>query len=162
MFRMCASNSHSYTHLIQALGIVRELTVWVFITSKYPGTHDIGLPTGSTAMPPMLAMSRDCLVGNCLCMRRRVWTHRTSKTLLRRSCTVLCIARLRVGARRSMPPTCLSSGAMRASSMRQVRPRTTALARAWHFKWAGTRMGMALATRCLLAPSGAYYTERRM
>ena len=44
MFRMCASNSHSYTHLIQALGIVREPTVWVFITSKYPGTRDIGLP----------------------------------------------------------------------------------------------------------------------
>ena len=37
-------NSHSYTHLILALGIVREPTVWVFITSKYPGTHDIGLP----------------------------------------------------------------------------------------------------------------------
>ena len=45
MFRMCARNSHSYTHLILALGIVREPTVWVFITSKYPGTHDIGLPT---------------------------------------------------------------------------------------------------------------------
>ena len=44
MFRMCASNSHSYTHLIQALGIVRKPTVWVFITSKYLGTHDIGLP----------------------------------------------------------------------------------------------------------------------
>ena len=38
-------NYHSYTHLIVALGIVREPTVWVFITSKYPGTHDIGLPT---------------------------------------------------------------------------------------------------------------------
>ncbi len=45
MFRMYASNSHSYTHLILALGIVREPTVWVFITSKYPGTHDIGLPS---------------------------------------------------------------------------------------------------------------------
>ena len=44
MFRMCASNSHSYTHLIQALGIVRKPTLWGFITSKYPGTHDIGLP----------------------------------------------------------------------------------------------------------------------
>ena len=44
MLRMCASNSHSYTHVIQALGIVRKPTVWVFITSKYPGTHDIGLP----------------------------------------------------------------------------------------------------------------------
>ena len=39
---MYASNSHSYTHLIQALGIVRKPTVWVFITSKYPGIHDIG------------------------------------------------------------------------------------------------------------------------
>ena len=45
MFRMYASNSHSYTHLILALGIVREPTVWVFITSEYPGTHDIGLPS---------------------------------------------------------------------------------------------------------------------
>ena len=34
MFRMCASNSHSYTHLILALGIVRKPTVWVFITSN--------------------------------------------------------------------------------------------------------------------------------
>ena len=49
MLRMCASNSHSYTHLIQALGIVREPTVWVFITSEYPGTHDIGLPTHAHA-----------------------------------------------------------------------------------------------------------------
>ena len=31
---MYASNSHSYTHLILALGIVREPTVWVFITSN--------------------------------------------------------------------------------------------------------------------------------
>ena len=44
MIRMYASNSHSYTHLILALGIVREPTVWGFITSKYPGIHDIGLP----------------------------------------------------------------------------------------------------------------------
>ena len=42
---MCASNIHSYTHLILALGIVREPKVWVFITSQDPGTHDIGLPT---------------------------------------------------------------------------------------------------------------------
>ena len=28
-------NSHSYTHLILALGIVREPTLWWFITSKY-------------------------------------------------------------------------------------------------------------------------------
>ena len=40
---MYASNSHSYTHLILALGIVREPTIWVFITSKYRGIHDIGL-----------------------------------------------------------------------------------------------------------------------
>ena len=44
---MYASNSHSYTHLILALGIVREPTVWVFITSQYPGIHDIGLPNHS-------------------------------------------------------------------------------------------------------------------
>ena len=44
---MYASNSHSYTHLIQALGIVREPTVWGFITSKYPGIHDIGLATNT-------------------------------------------------------------------------------------------------------------------
>ena len=28
MFRMYASNSHSYTHLVLALGIVRKPTVW--------------------------------------------------------------------------------------------------------------------------------------
>ena len=49
MFRMCASNSHSYTHLTLALGIVRKPTLWVFITSKYPGTHDIGRATRGTA-----------------------------------------------------------------------------------------------------------------
>ena len=48
---MYASNSHSYTHLILALGIVREPTVWGFITSKYPGIHDIGLPKESSAYP---------------------------------------------------------------------------------------------------------------
>ena len=42
---MYASNSHSCTHLILALGIVREPTVWVFITSEYHGIHDIGLPS---------------------------------------------------------------------------------------------------------------------
>ena len=26
-------------------GIVRKPTVWVFITLKYPGTHDIGPPS---------------------------------------------------------------------------------------------------------------------
>ena len=41
---MYASNFQSYIHLILALGIVREPTVWVFITSQYPGIHDIGLP----------------------------------------------------------------------------------------------------------------------
>ena len=49
MIRMYASHSHTYTHLILALGIVREPTVWGFMTSKYPGTHDIGLPTDSRA-----------------------------------------------------------------------------------------------------------------
>ena len=44
MFRIYASNSHGYTHLILAQGIVKNPTVWVFITSKYPGIHDIGLP----------------------------------------------------------------------------------------------------------------------
>ena len=42
---MYASNSHSDTHLILALCIVREPTVWGFITSEYPGIHDTGLPT---------------------------------------------------------------------------------------------------------------------
>ena len=43
MFRMYASYSHSYTHLILALGIVREPTVWGFLTSNYPGIecHDL-------------------------------------------------------------------------------------------------------------------------
>ena len=31
MLRMYASNSYSYTHLILALGIVREPTLWGFI-----------------------------------------------------------------------------------------------------------------------------------
>ena len=42
---MYASNSHSYTDLILALGIVRESTVWGFITSYYPDIHEIGLLT---------------------------------------------------------------------------------------------------------------------
>ena len=45
MFSVYARNSHSYTHLTMALGIVREPTVWVFITLEYPGIHDIGLPS---------------------------------------------------------------------------------------------------------------------
>ena len=52
MFRMYASNSHSYTHLILALSIVREPTIWGFITSKYSGTHDIGLPNINTLLGP--------------------------------------------------------------------------------------------------------------
>ena len=46
-FIMYASNSHSYTHLILALGIVRERISWVFITSRYPGIHDTGLPSNA-------------------------------------------------------------------------------------------------------------------
>ena len=42
MFKMYASDSHSYTRLILALGIVREPTIWGSITSQYPGIHDIG------------------------------------------------------------------------------------------------------------------------
>ena len=47
MFSVYASNSHSYTHSKVALGIVstREPTVWGFITSQYPGIHDIGQAT---------------------------------------------------------------------------------------------------------------------
>ena len=61
---MCASNSHSYTHLIQALGIVREPTVWGFITSQYPGIHDIGLSihsvyTNARAQPCTLGARKD-------------------------------------------------------------------------------------------------------
>ena len=44
MFKMYASDFHSYTRLILALGIIRKPTVWVFITIHYPGIHDIGLP----------------------------------------------------------------------------------------------------------------------
>ena len=42
---MYASNSHSYTHLILALGIVRKPTVWVLLLHQAIGIHDIGLPT---------------------------------------------------------------------------------------------------------------------
>ena len=49
MFKMYASNYHSYTHLILALGIVREPTLWVFMISKYPGIHEIGLPNSTLA-----------------------------------------------------------------------------------------------------------------
>ena len=57
MFRMYASNSQSYTHLILALSIVREPTLWVCITSNYPGTHDIGLPTVSSPRTLLLVDS---------------------------------------------------------------------------------------------------------
>ena len=50
MFKMYVSNSHNYTHLILALGIVREPTVWGFNTSEYPGIHDIGLPIYSDSV----------------------------------------------------------------------------------------------------------------
>ena len=49
MFRIYACNSHTYTHLIVALGIVRKPTGVFFLFSffRYPGTHDIGcLTTG--------------------------------------------------------------------------------------------------------------------
>ena len=45
MFRVCARDYHIYTHLILALGIVTEPTLWGFITSQYHDMHDIGLPT---------------------------------------------------------------------------------------------------------------------
>ena len=57
MFRMYASNYHSYTHLIRALGIVREPTVCWFVTSEYPGIHDIGqsVPGQVRGEPPHAA-----------------------------------------------------------------------------------------------------------
>ena len=54
MFRMNDSNSHSYTPLIPALGIVREPTIWGFITSEYPGIHDIGLPNDRYVPQPVV------------------------------------------------------------------------------------------------------------
>ena len=39
---MCTRNYHSFTHLLLALGIVREPTVWEFMTTKYYCAHDIG------------------------------------------------------------------------------------------------------------------------
>ena len=47
---MYASISHSYIHLVLALGIVKEPIVWGFITSKYLGIHDIGRANTSTHM----------------------------------------------------------------------------------------------------------------
>ena len=49
MFRMYVIQSHSYTRLILALGIVREPTECVFITSRYPGTPDVGLAGAGAA-----------------------------------------------------------------------------------------------------------------
>ena len=69
---MYASNSHSYTHLILALGIVREPTVWLFITSKYPGIHDIGLPT--------------CIEGPCSSSRARAQRYGRRPAVDRVSC----------------------------------------------------------------------------
>ena len=65
MFRMYAYNSHICTHLTLALGIVREPTIWIFITSKYPSTHDIGLATrrGRAVDEPSTARARSCF--NC-------------------------------------------------------------------------------------------------
>ena len=62
MFRMYASNSHSNTYLILALGIVREPTVWGCITSKYPGIHDIGRATIFTSFVKGLLQPRHALV----------------------------------------------------------------------------------------------------
>ena len=66
---MYASNSHSNTHLILALGIVIEPTVWVFITSKYPGIHDIGPPTfGPGSLQPYC-----CVAGGVTGLLRTAW-----------------------------------------------------------------------------------------
>ena len=65
MFRMCASNSHSYTLLILPLGIVREPTVWVCITSKYPGMYDIGLPTNIINWVRFSGVGRQDTPGTC-------------------------------------------------------------------------------------------------
>ena len=59
---MYANNSHRYTHLILALGIIREHTVWGFMTSQYPGIHDIGLPAYNALHGnPMGLFFLDCL-----------------------------------------------------------------------------------------------------
>ena len=47
MFRIYASDYHSYTRLILALGIVKEPTVWGFIFSQYPDIHDISRASDS-------------------------------------------------------------------------------------------------------------------
>ena len=78
MLRMCASISHSYTHLIQALGIVRKPTVWVFITSKYPGTHDIGPP--DSIILHKHHFPRACRSEHMLAQRTRSRGQRRAKT----------------------------------------------------------------------------------
>ena len=71
---MYARNYHSYTHLILAMGIVRKPTVWVFITSIHPGTHDISLPT--------------CRASRCSCAAwRGTRARRTPRTWQRVLCT---------------------------------------------------------------------------
>ena len=55
MIRICARNNHRYTHLILALGIIREPTVWGFMISKYSCTHDIGWASVSLAEILVLA-----------------------------------------------------------------------------------------------------------
>ena len=63
---MYARTRHSYTHLILALGVVREPTVWGFMTSQYPGKYDIGLP----AVRPSMTIEAACdgvRTGNDLC-----------------------------------------------------------------------------------------------
>ena len=65
---MCARNSHSYTHLIIVVGIVREPIVWVFITSKYPGIHEIGLPNlieGPLRVRAELLWTQYCYAFSC-------------------------------------------------------------------------------------------------
>ena len=52
MFKMCPSNSHSYTHLILALDIVREPTVWWYITPNILAYMKLaGLTTASIRVP---------------------------------------------------------------------------------------------------------------
>ena len=79
MFRLYASNSHSYTHLILALGIVRKPTVWIFITSKYPGIHDIGLPIHTSTMIRPRGF-HPCRNPSTEWHRRRKWHRRQNLT----------------------------------------------------------------------------------
>ena len=63
MFRVCARNYHSYTHLTLGLGILRKLTVWGFMTSKYSCTHDTGLATLPwVAWPPRCGVAAAALL----------------------------------------------------------------------------------------------------